>query len=365
MTVFGTRPEAIKMAPVVQRLGADPEIESVVCVTGQHREMLDQVLDLFEIKPHHDLDVMRTTQSLTQVTTAVLQGLAPIIESEQPDWILVHGDTTTTLAGALAGYYQKVSVGHIEAGLRTGDIYSPWPEEINRSLVGRIAVAHFAPTDGSRQNLLAENVPDDRILVTGNTVIDALQWVQANRLDNDELIDASDFSFLDPDKRMILVTGHRRESFDGGLVRMCEALALLARRGDTQIVYAVHLNPVVRKAVADTIADTDSIFLIEPQDYLPFVWLMNRADLIISDSGGIQEEAPALGVPVLVTRDTTERPEAVEAGVVELVGTDTDRIFRSSERLLDDPEAYATMSRAVSPYGDGHASERIVEFLKD
>jgi len=365
LSVFGTRPEAIKMAPVVRALESSPHIDSLVCVTGQHREMLDQVVELFGLQVDADLDVMTTSQSLTTLTNAVLQGLEPVLTSMKPDWVLVHGDTTTTMATSLAAYYQQISVGHVEAGLRTGNIYSPWPEEINRSVTGRIARAHFAPTAGAKENLLAENVDSDAILVTGNTVIDALMWVRDHRLtDSPESREiASAFPFLDPEKRLILVTGHRRESFDGGLVRMCEALVTLASRGDVQILYPVHLNPLVREAAESTLRGVNDVFLVEPQEYLPFVWLMDRAHLIISDSGGVQEEAPALGVPVLVTRDTTERPEAVESGVVKLVGTDPHAIVTSATELLDNDDIYASMSRALSPYGDGHAADRITEFL--
>lgn len=365
MTVFGTRPEAIKMAPVVRALEADSLIESVVCLTGQHRQMLDQVLDLFKIKAKHDLNVMKDAQSLTHVTSTVLEGLAPILKAERPDWVLVHGDTTTTMAASLAAYYQKIPVGHVEAGLRTGDIYSPWPEEINRSIAGRICAAHFAPTESARQNLLRENVDASNILVTGNTVIDALQWVHGSVLADPSLHESlsEPFPFLDDAKRMILVTGHRRESFDGGLERMFRALARLAKRGDVQVVYPVHLNPVVQKAAHDVLDGITDVFLVDPQDYLPFVWLMGRAYLIISDSGGVQEEAPALGKPVLVTRDTTERPEAVDAGVVALVGTDEELIVEKATRLLDDTNEYGNMSKAQSPYGDGAAAPRILEFL--
>lgn len=365
MSVFGTRPEAIKMAPVVRALDAHPQIESVVCLTAQHREMLDQVMTLFQLEARHDLDVMKRSQSLTQTTCAVLEGLAPVLEDEQPDWVLVHGDTTTTMASGLAAYYQRIPVGHVEAGLRTRNIYSPWPEEINRAIAGRIGSAHFAPTASARQNLLDEAVPDEQILITGNTVIDALQWVQSSVV-GDEQVSATmqtAFPFLDPDKRMILVTGHRRESFDGGLERMFRALARLAQRGDVQVVYPVHLNPIVQQAAHDVLGDIADVHLVEPQEYLPFVWLMDRSYLIVSDSGGVQEEAPSLGKPVLVTRDTTERPEAVDAGVVALVGTDEDEIVVRAERLIDDPSHYGTMSRAQNPYGDGAAAGRIVDYL--
>jgi len=365
LSIFGTRPEAIKMAPVVKALEAAPNIESLVCVTGQHREMLDQVVELFGLQVDADLDVMTKSQSLTSLTGAVLNGLEPVLGEMKPDWVLVQGDTTTTMAASLASYYQQISVGHVEAGLRTGNIYSPWPEEINRSVTGRIARAHFAPTEGARQNLLAENIASDSVSVTGNTVIDALYWVRENHLVESPMATkiADEFPFLDPRKRLILVTGHRRESHDGGLARMCEALVTLASRGDVQIVYPVHLNPMVREAAESTLSGVQDVFLVEPQEYLPFVWLMDRSHLIISDSGGVQEEAPALGVPVLVTRETTERPEAVESGAVKLVGTDPTTIVSAATKLLDDEEAYGSMSRAVSPYGDGNASERISTFL--
>jgi len=354
------------MAPVIKQLGQTAGVESIVVTTGQHKEMLYQVLDLFAIAPDADLAVMQHAQSLTHITTAVLEGLAQVFESEQPDWVLVHGDTTTTMAASLAAYYQQIPVGHVEAGLRTGDKYSPFPEEINRAITGRIASAHFAPTESSRQNLLTENIASDDVAVTGNTVIDALYWVRDNLLESDRVAPiAKKFSFLDPAKRLILVTGHRRESHDGGLREMCEALAELAARPDTQIVYPVHLNPKVQAAANAVLADLDNVYLVEPQDYLPFVWLMNRSHLIITDSGGVQEEAPALGVPVLVTRDTTERPEAVTAGTVELVGTNKNAIMSAAHALLDDPNHYQQMSSAESPYGDGHASERIVAFLTE
>lgn len=364
LSVFGTRPEAIKMAPVLHALTGSPDITSVVCLTGQHREMLDQVLELFDITPHHDLEVMRTAQSLTHITNAVLGGLEQVLIEEKPDWVLVHGDTTTTMAASIAAYYQQIPVGHVEAGLRTGNIYSPWPEEMNRLIATRTASANFAPTESARQNLLNEAVPDDKIVVTGNTVVDALYWVRDNALvgDRDDQIAAS-FPFLDSTKKLILVTGHRRESLDGGIESMCEALKILAERGDVQVVYPVHLNPKVQEAASSVLSGTDDVFLIPPQDYLPFVWLMRGAHLIISDSGGVQEEAPALGVPVLVTRDTTERPEAVEAGTVKLVGTNSDAIVNNASVLLDDPAVYGRMSAATSPYGDGNASARIVDFL--
>lgn len=365
VTVFGTRPEAIKMAPVVHALERAPGIESIVCSTGQHHEMLDQVLTAFDLRADHDLKIMRPAQTLTNVMTDVLQGLETLLGDIDPDWVLVHGDTTTAMSAALAAFYQQIPVGHVEAGLRTGDIYSPWPEELNRSVVGRIAEAHFAPTAAAKANLIAENVSESRIEVTGNTVIDALLWVRDHRLSAD---DASQqysqmFPYLDPAKKLILVTGHRRENLDGGLVDVCRALRQLAERGDVQVVYPVHLNPAVQEAARGTLDGVDDVFLEAPLEYLPFVWLMSKAFLIITDSGGIQEEAPSLGVPVLVTREVTERPEAVDAGVVALVGTATDTIVDAAQRLLDDPDAHVAMSAASSPYGDGQAAERISAYL--
>ena len=366
LTVFGTRPEAIKMAPLVQALNESAEIEARICVTAQHREMLDQVLDLFEITPEYDLDIMKPGQNLYDVTTNILMGLKPILEEFKPDVVLVHGDTSTTLSATLAAFYQQIPVGHVEAGLRTGNLNSPWPEEGNRKLTGAITKFHFAPTETSKQNLLNESVSADDILVTGNTVIDALLQVVDKVQNDQDLIDTLKFKFpqLDERKKLILVTGHRRESFGGGFERICEALAQIAtNHPECQIVYPVHLNPNVREPVNRILANVDNVHLIEPLDYLPFVYLMNRSYLIVTDSGGVQEEAPSLGKPVLVMRDTTERPEAVDAGTVKLVGTDTNKIVEEVERLLADDEAYATMSRAHNPYGDGKACERIVNRL--
>lgn len=365
LIIFGTRPEAIKMAPVVRALGAATDIDARVCVTAQHRQMLDQVLELFEIVPDYDLDLMKPGQDLTDITSNVLLELRPVMADFQPDLVLVHGDTTTTLAASLAAYYQQVPVGHVEAGLRTGNIRSPWPEEINRKVAGTIARLHFAPTETSRANLLAENVPPDHIRVTGNTVIDALHEV-VSRVENDAKLNsdlASRFD-LDAGRRMILVTGHRRESFGGGFDRICTALAQIAGRADVEIIYPVHLNPNVKGPVEARLAGLGNVKLIAPQDYLPFVYLMNRAHLILTDSGGVQEEAPSLGKPVLVMRDTTERPEAVDAGTVRLVGTDTDLIVRSVAELLDDRQTYETMSFAHNPYGDGHAADRILSAIR-
>lgn len=360
LSVFGTRPEAIKMAPVVKALAQSSEIDARVAVTAQHREMLDQVLKLFEIKPDYDLNIMKPGQGLTEITSSVLAGLKPVLENFAPDIVLVHGDTTTTLATSLAAYYQRIPVGHVEAGLRTGNIYSPWPEEINRKVAGTITRLHFAPTDRSRANLLAENVPDAYIYVTGNTVIDALLDVVEKLAGDEQRSTEFDAAFnIDPSKRLILVTGHRRESFGDGFVRICDALAQLAKRDDVQIIYPVHLNPNVKGPVEKRLGGARNVHLIAPQDYLPFVHLMRRADLILTDSGGVQEEAPSLGKPVLVMRDTTERPEAVDAGTVKLVGTDSALIVREVTRLLDDTAAYDAMARAHNPYGDGLAAGRI------
>ncbi|MCH9271387.1 non-hydrolyzing UDP-N-acetylglucosamine 2-epimerase [Pantoea ananatis] len=368
LTVFGTRPEAIKMAPLVQALAQDPAFESRLCVTAQHREMLDQVLSLFQLQPDYDLNVMRPEQGLTEITCRILQGMHTVLLDFKPDIVLVHGDTTTTLAASLAAFYQQIPVGHVEAGLRTGDLASPWPEEGNRKLTGHLARLHFTPTLRSRQNLLDENLADDSIVVTGNTVIDALLWVRDRVLDDNEINAqlASRYPFLDDSKKLVLVTGHRRESFGEGFERICSALAQIARQHPhAQIVYPVHLNPNVHEPVNRILRGIDNIVLIDPQEYLPFVWLMNRAWLILTDSGGIQEEAPSLGKPVLVMRETTERPEAVEAGTVKLVGTDTARIVNEVSILLNDDEAWQTMSRAHNPYGDGEACGRILQALKD
>ncbi|MGU9868003.1 MULTISPECIES: non-hydrolyzing UDP-N-acetylglucosamine 2-epimerase [Kluyvera] len=368
LTVFGTRPEAIKMAPLVHALARDPHFEAKVCVTAQHREMLDQVLSLFSIVPDYDLNIMSPGQGLTEITCRILQGLKPVLESFKPDVVLVHGDTTTTAAASLAAFYQRIPVGHVEAGLRTGDLYSPWPEEANRTLTGHLAMYHFAPTENSRQNLLRENLSAKRIFVTGNTVIDALFWVR-DRVMHDRALNADlsqRYPFLCEGKKMILVTGHRRESFGQGFEKICHALAeIAANNPDVQIVYPVHLNPNVSEPVNRILGHIDNVILIEPQEYLPFVWLMNHAWLILTDSGGIQEEAPSLGKPVLVMRETTERPEAIDAGTVRLVGTDSQRIVDEVTRLLRDEEEYQRMSRAHNPYGDGRACERILSALKN
>lgn len=366
LCVFGTRPEAIKMAPLALQLAADERFDAKVCVTGQHREMLDQVLSLFDLKPDYDLNIMKPGQDLTDVTAGILTGLKPVLAEFKPDIVLVHGDTATTFAASLAAYYQQIPVGHVEAGLRTGNIYSPWPEEGNRKLTGALATLHFAPTETSRQNLLNEGVGEERILVTGNTVIDALLDVVA-KLEASQSLQAQfsqQFNFLRADKKLILVTGHRRESFGGGFERICRALVDTAKaHPEVQVVYPVHLNPNVREPVNRLLQGIENVHLIEPLDYLPFVYLMNRAHLILTDSGGIQEEAPSLGKPVLVMRDTTERPEAVEAGTVKLVGTDSEMIVKHLNLLLSDESAYAAMSRAHNPYGDGRACSRIQEGL--
>jgi UDP-N-acetylglucosamine 2-epimerase len=363
LTVFGTRPEAIKMAPVVRALAAAPGVRALVCVTAQHREMLDQVLDLFDIRPDHDLDLMRAGQGLTHVTTGVLERLGDVLRAERPDRILVQGDTTTTMAASLAAFYEKIPVGHVEAGLRTGNVFSPWPEEMNRRITTLIADLHFPPTEQARDNLLREGVDPARIVVTGNTVIDALLDAVALLDANPARAAALDAALprLDPTKRLILATGHRRENFDGGLERVARGLLRLAQRGDVEVVYPVHLNPNVQRAARGVLGEHPAIHLIPPLDYLPFVNLMRKAALIITDSGGVQEEAPSLGKPVLVTRDTTERPEAVQAGTVRLVGTDTEQLVAEASRLLDDEVAYAAMSFAHNPYGDGRAAARIVE----
>jgi UDP-N-acetylglucosamine 2-epimerase (non-hydrolysing) len=366
LTVFGTRPEAIKMAPVVRSLCADNGIEIKVCVTAQHRQMLDQVLGLFDIKPDFDLNLMKPGQDLTDITSNVLLGLRSVFQEWRPDWVLVHGDTTTTLASSLAAYYEKISVGHVEAGLRTGNIYSPWPEEMNRRVTGTIANLHFSPTEQGKKNLIREGVQEDSIHVTGNTVIDALLEV-VDRLRNDDVLISRmqhQFNFLNSDKRMILVTCHRRENFGGGFESICSALNQIALRDDVEIIFPVHLNPNVQEPVRRILGTNTRVHLIKPLDYLPFVYLMDRSYLLLTDSGGIQEEAPSLGKPVLVMRDTTERPEAVLAGTVKLVGTDKERIVSGVFQLLDSPTAYAQMSKAHNPYGDGLAAQRIVRLLK-
>lgn len=366
LTVFGTRPEAIKMAPLVHSFAADDRFNSRLCVTAQHREMLDQVLDLFKITPDYDLNLMKSGQTLNQITARILIELKPILEEFKPDIILVHGDTATTFAVSLCAYYEQIAVGHVEAGLRTGNLYSPWPEEGNRKLTGALAKYHFAPTTSSKQNLLDENYAKENITVTGNTVIDALLMVKGN-IDKDAELRvslAASFPMLDENKRLILVTGHRRESFGAGFERICEALAITAARyPNAQILYPLHLNPNVREPVNRFLRDIDNVFLIDPQEYLPFIYLMTRAHIILTDSGGIQEEAPSLAKPVLVMRETTERPEAVAAGTVKLVGTDVKNITSAINELMDNEEAYNEMSYAHNPYGDGNASKKILNAL--
>ena len=365
LSVFGTRPEAIKMAPVVGALAADERFDAKVCVTGQHAEMLEQVNRLFGIVPDVNLNIMKVGQGLTHITTSVLEGLELVLAEVKPDCVLVHGDTTTSTAAALAAFYAGVPVGHVEAGLRTRNLMSPWPEEANRQITSRIASIHFAPTKLSRQNLLDEMVPDQSIHITGNTVIDALLMMKA-KIDSDPVMEAeiaNQFQFLDANKRLVLVTGHRRENLDGGIARVCEALAKLSARGDVQIVYPVHLNPKVKKAADRVLSRVKNVFLIDPLSYLPFVWMLNKSYLVVTDSGGLQEEAPSFGKPVLLTRDTTERPEAIDAGTVKLVGTDTESLVREVTRLLDDAGTYTKMSMAHNPYGDGKSAGRILECL--
>jgi UDP-N-acetylglucosamine 2-epimerase (non-hydrolysing) len=371
LSVFGTRPEAIKMAPLVHALANDPRFVAKVCVTAQHREMLDQVLDLFEIRPDYDLNLMKPGQTLNDVTARILLELKPILQEFKPDVVLVHGDTATTFAVSLAAYYEQIAVGHVEAGLRTGNLYSPWPEEGNRKLTGALTKYHFAPTATSQQNLLDENYAQENIVVTGNTVIDALLMVK-EKIDNDVDLNstlAASFPMLEEltaniNKKLILVTGHRRESFGGGFERICEALAITAKRyPDAQILYPMHLNPNVREPVNRILKGINNIYLIEPQQYLPFIYLMTRAHIILTDSGGIQEEAPSLGKPVLVMRDTTERPEAVAAGTVKLVGTNVEVMTSAINELMNDDSVYKAMSFAHNPYGDGKTCERILDVL--
>lgn len=371
LTVFGTRPEAIKMAPLAIALRQNPNIESAVCVTAQHRQMLDQVLDLFQITPEYDLDLMAPGQDLYDITAKALLGLRPVLQEFKPDVVLVHGDTTTCLAASLAAFYGRVKIGHVEAGLRTWNLQSPWPEEANRQLTDRIADYYFAPTQESRDNLLREGCDDTKILVTGNTVIDALLDVVARlRSDATEqerlaaLIEAKGYAGIRLNRRRILITGHRRENFGDGFRQMCEAMKEIAsRHPDVDLIYPVHLNPNVQAPVREILSDVSNVYLIDPLDYEPFVYLMDQSFLILTDSGGVQEEAPSLGKPVLVMRDTTERPEAVAAGTVRLVGNQKDNIVRSCLELLEDPAAYEAMAKAHNPYGDGQACQRIVDFL--
>ena len=372
LIVFGTRPEAIKMAPLVKEFQKHTDaFETKVCVTAQHREMLDQVLDLFEITPDYDLDIMKPGQDLYDVTSNVLLGMKPILTDFKPDVVFVHGDTSTTFAASLAAFYQQISVAHIEAGLRTGDIYSPWPEEANRQLTTQITAYHFAPTTTSRENLLKENVNSRSIQVTGNTVIDALflalDKIKSNRqLETDIVNHLATLDYkLQDDKKIILVTGHRRENHGQGFINICRALKEIALSNpDIDIVYPVHLNPNVQKPVKELLSGIDNVYLIEPLQYEQFIYMMDRSYFIITDSGGVQEEAPSLGKPVLVMRDTTERPEALNAGTVKLVGTNTALIIKEAQLLIDDQDAYERMSRASNPYGDGHACEKVIEFLR-
>lgn len=378
LLVFGTRPEAIKMAPLVKEFQKHPdEFETIVCVTGQHREMLDQVLHIFDIKPDFDLNIMKQGQDLYDVTARVLLGMRDVLKEVHPDVVLVHGDTTTSTAAALAAFYQQIPVGHVEAGLRTHNIYSPWPEEMNRQITGRIATYDFAPTPLSRENLLKENVSEDKIIVTGNTVIDALYWV-VDKIKSDKNLDSElegilkiagyDVNRLSGGKKLVLITGHRRENFGDGFINMCTAIKYLTKKyPDVDFVYPMHLNPNVRKPIHDVFGENldnlGNMFFIEPLEYLSFVYLMEKSAIVLTDSGGIQEEAPGLGKPVLVMRDTTERPEALDAGTVKLVGTDYTKIVNEVSELLENSEAYEKMSRAVNPYGDGKACLRILMFI--
>ena len=379
MLVFGTRPEAIKMAPLVKAFQAkNDEFETIVCVTGQHREMLDQVLHLFDIKPDFDLNIMKQGQDLYDITSRVLLGMRDVFKVCKPDILFVHGDTTTSTAAALAGFYQQIPVAHVEAGLRTNDIYSPWPEEMNRQITGRIATYNLSPTQFSRQNLLKENVDENKITVTGNTVIDALHWVTAKiksdkKLDDNLSLDLKskgyDTKRLVGNRRLILITGHRRENFGDGFLHICHAIQDLAKKfPEVDFVYPMHLNPNVRKPIhqvfGEDLNNLGNIFFIEPLEYLPFVFLMEKSDIVLTDSGGIQEEAPGLGKPVLVMRNTTERPETVDAGTVKLVGTDYDAIVDNVSKLLTDRNLYNKMSKATNPYGDGKACERIIRYIE-
>lgn len=366
MTVFGTRPEAIKMAPLVKALRTDKQINDYVCVTAQHRDMLDQVLDIFGIVPDKDLNVMSPRQSLYDVTAKILTKMKSVLDEFEPDIVLVHGDTATTAAVAIAAYYKKIPVGHVEAGLRTGDKYSPWPEEINRRITGVIADIHFAPTKTARKNLIDETINSDAIHVTGNTVVDALFYIlgKINSSQKLRLELEGSYPVIDSSKKLIVVTGHRRENFGAKFENVCYALRDIAQRGDTQIIYPVHLNPNVQKPVSNILSNVKNVHLISPLEYMPFVHLMSKAYIIITDSGGIQEEAPSLGIPVLVMRDTTERPEAIQSGTIRLVGTDRKVIVAKTEELLDSEVAYNDMSQKHNPYGDGKAVPRIIDILK-
>lgn len=359
LSVFGTRPETIKMAPILEKLKSFKSIESFVCVTAQHRQMLDQFMALFKIKADFDLNIMKPGQTLTEITTSILMNLKEVLAQVKPDLLLVQGDTTTAMAGALAAFYEKIPVGHVEAGLRTGNIHMPWPEEMNRKLIGSMAKIHFAPTQRAKNHLLLEGVSANRVHITGNTVIDALHFTLKNQT-------RPHFEFIDPKRKVILVTGHRRENFGEGFQSICKALKKLSQRDDVQIVYPVHLNPNVQEPVRAILGQLENVHLIEPIDYISFVFLMEISYLILTDSGGVQEEAPSLGKPVLVMREVTERPEAIEAGTAKLVGTNEEAIVSETEKLLDDPKQYQRMAQAHNPFGDGRASERIIQhILKD
>ena len=363
LSIFGTRPEAIKMAPLVKKLQQHSDIESYVCVTAQHREMLDQVLKLFDITPDFDLDIMKSAQNLTDITSDILKKLEPVLQQLKPDRVLVHGDTTTAMVAAMTAFYQKIPVGHVEAGLRTGDLYSPWPEEMNRRVVSVYADMHFSPTQKAKENLIDENIDEDKIFITGNTIIDSILLVKDKLNSNKEIEQQFDdiLPFLNPQKKLILVTAHRRENFGQGFLDICTAISLIAKNKNVQVLYPVHLNPNVQEPVYRILGDKENVKLISPLDYLHFVYLMNRSHIILTDSGGIQEEAPSLGKPVLVMRDTTERPEAVDAGTVKIVGTNPEVICREVNSLLDDNDNYTKMSQAHNPYGDGKASEAIID----
>jgi len=367
LTVFGTRPEAIKMAIIIKKFNASAEIETFLCVTAQHRQMLDQVLNLFEIIPNYDLDIMRNGQSISYITSSVLSGLDAVISECNPDLLMVHGDTTTTFAASLSAFYRKIPVAHVEAGLRTWNIYSPWPEELNRTMTTKIADIHFAPTENAKKNLIKENINEDKIFVTGNTVIDALidasGYIDKNMGLKNKL--KSIFPYICGEKKIILVTCHRRENFGEGLLNVCIAIDELSKRSDVSVVFPVHLNPNIKEIVHNKLGHKSNVHLIDPQDYVNFVYLMGKSYIILTDSGGVQEEAPSLGKPVLVMRDTTERPEAVESGTVKLVGCDVRKIVDNVSSLLDSDMEYKKMSYAQNPYGDGHASERILDIIKE
>ena len=370
LTIFGTRPEAIKIAPLVKELEKTKEFESKVCITAQHREMLDQVLKIFDIKPDYDLNIMKPNQDLYDITSNILLGMKDVLNDFKPNLVLVHGDTTTTFATTLASFYQKIDVGHIEAGLRTGNIYSPWPEEANRKLTGVLAKYHFAPTLTAKENLLKENIKEKNIIITGNTVIDALFLalgkIKKNKKLQQEIFKKFSFPLSVIDSKFILITGHRRENFGNGFINICESIRELAiKYPEINFIYPVHLNPNVQKPVNKILSNVSNIYLIEPLDYLPFVYLMSKSYLILTDSGGIQEEAPSLGKPVLVMRDTTERPEAVKAGTVKLVGTNKEKIIDEVSKLIEKKEEYKKMSQAYNPYGDGKSSKKIINFLKE